>query len=201
MERKSTVVLTAIAVLTLLIAVIGATFAYFTVRISGNESATSTIIKTANIKITYTKGNDISIQEGVPGASGILTFSVENDGDETVDYYVRWSDVVNTFYEGAHPEELVYSVDCRDGSNNALYTASNVIVPSVNALVSINSGDPISIAPGVTHNYSITVTFLEMSSVQNYNQGKTFSSAIEVELADNQYFSTSAVYSGESSTN
>ena len=197
MERKSTVFLTVIAVLTLLIAVVGATFAYFTVTISGNENATSTIIRTANIKITYTSGDNIYIENAEPGSTGTLTFSVENEGDRALDYYVKWTDVVNTFAEGTHPEELVYSVTVTDGSSNSLYTLSNTIAPSTDGYININSNDPITIAPGVTHNYSITLSFYEMNSAQNYNQVRTFSAEADIELAANQYFSTDAVYSGE----
>ena len=197
MERKSTVFLTVIAVLTLLIAVVGATFAYFTVTITGNENATSTIIKTANIKITYTSGDNIYIENAEPGSTGTLTFTVENEGDRALDYYVKWSDVVNTFAESEHPEELVYSVAVTDGSSNSLYTLNNTIAPSTDGYININSTDPITIAPGVTHHYAITLTFMEMNSAQNYNQGKTFSAEADIELAGDQYFSTDAVYSGE----
>lgn len=197
MERKSTVFLTVIAVLTLLIAVVGATFAYFTVTITGNENATSTIIKTANIKITYTSGDNIYIENAEPGSTGTLTFTVENEGDRALDYYVKWSDVVNTFASSEHPEELVYSVAVTDGSSNSLYTLNNTIAPSTDGYININSTDPITIAPGVTHHYAITLTFMEMNSAQNYNQGKTFSAEADIELAGDQYFSTDAVYSGE----
>ena len=197
MERKSTVFLTVIAVLTLLIAVVGATFAYFTVTITGNETATSTIIKTANIKITYTKGQDLALDSAEPGSSGTLTFSVQNEGDRSLQYYVKWTDVVNTFYTGEHPEELKYSVSVTDGNASSLYTLSNITAPGSDGYININSTDPITIAPGVTHNYSITMNFIDTSSVQNYNQGKTFSAAADVELVGNIYYSTDNVYSGE----
>lgn len=197
MERKSTVFLTVVAVLTLLIAVVGATFAYFTVTITGNENATSTVIKTANIKIVYTKGQDLTLNSAEPGGSGTLTFTVQNEGDRSLQYYVKWIDVVNTFYTGEHPEELKYSVSVTDGNSSSLYTLSNITAPGSNGYININSTDPITIGPGVTHNYSITMNFIDTSSVQNYNQGKTFSAAVDVELAGNVYYSTNNVNSGE----
>ena len=41
------------------------------------------------------------------------------------------------------------------------------------------------------------MTFEETSSAQNYNQGRTFTGAVDIELAGNNYYSTDDVYSGE----
>ena len=56
-NRKSTIFLIVLSVASLLIAIIGATFAYFTASVSGNTSATPTVITTANnLGITYEDG-------------------------------------------------------------------------------------------------------------------------------------------------
>ena len=46
MEKKNVVFLTVLAVATLLTAVVGTTFAYFTATVQGNGSATTTTITT-----------------------------------------------------------------------------------------------------------------------------------------------------------
>ena len=57
-KKGNTVLLTVIAVATLLVAVVGATFAYFTASVAGNDTASSVVVKTAQIgTITYTNGN------------------------------------------------------------------------------------------------------------------------------------------------
>ncbi|MBO4245815.1 MAG: hypothetical protein J5892_03660 [Bacilli bacterium] len=202
MERKNTVFLTIIAVATLLIAVIGATFAYFSVIITGNESATSTIIRTANIKITYTAGTNINLTSASPGDTANLTFSVANEGDRELSYKVKWTDVANTFGSlvgevSGVAEELYYTVNVVDNNSNSVYTLSRTTAPSTNGYINLNSGNAITIAGGVTHNYTLTMTFEETSSAQNYNQGRTFTGAVDIELAGNNYYSTDDVYSGE----
>lgn len=52
-NKQNTLLLTVIAVATLLVAVIGATFAYFTAQTSGTESASTVILTAARLEITY----------------------------------------------------------------------------------------------------------------------------------------------------
>ena len=201
MERKNTVFLTIIAIATLLVAVIGATFAYFSVIITGNDTATSTVIRTANIKITYTAGDSINLQNAEPGANGNMTFTVANEGDRALDYKIKWSNVTNTFATeiggvAGNNNELTYTVNAVDGSNNSIATLAATAAPTTDGYINLNSGNPITIAAGATHSYTIHMDFVETSSEQNYNQGRTFTAAVEVELAGNTYYSTDNVYSG-----
>lgn len=100
MERKNTILLTVIAVATLLVAVVGATFAYFTATTSGPDKGTGTTTvdttKLANVKLTATEMSK-SNNEVWPGTMNYIGTSVkaEIDGEEnpagktyTVDYTV-----------------------------------------------------------------------------------------------------------------
>ena len=59
MERKNTMLLTVIAVATLLVAVVGATFAYYSVQGGANSSTTAINTSTgAAATVTYTAGED-----------------------------------------------------------------------------------------------------------------------------------------------
>ena len=180
MERKHTVFLTIIAIATLLVAVVGATFAYFSVSVSGTGVTASSqiVIRTANVGITYDKGTDLVLGAGgssgvVPGATGTMTFTVQNTGDVAMTYNILWANVANTFDAG-HPEELKYTLVGSGGGTNV--SATNM--PANGTTPSIASS--VSIAPGATHSYTLTGTFVEMSSAQNYNQSKSFSGKIEV---------------------
>lgn len=200
MERKNTVFLTIIAIATLLVAVIGATFAYFSVIITGNDTATSTVIRTANIKITYTAGDSINLENVEPGVNGDMTFTVANDGDRALEYKVKWTNVTNTFPStidgvAGNNDELTYTVNAVSGADS-IATLAATAAPTADGYINLNSGNPITIAAGATHSYTIHMEFVETSSEQNYNQGRTFSAAVEVELAGNTYYSTDNVYSG-----
>ena len=59
MEKKNTILLTVIAIATLLVAVVGATFAYFTASVSTNEGNGGTGTTTVKSKTTATASMDL----------------------------------------------------------------------------------------------------------------------------------------------
>ena len=63
-SKTNTLLLTVIGVATLLVAVIGATFAYFTAQVGGGESATTVKMNAGVLKINFTNGNNVQTTEG-----------------------------------------------------------------------------------------------------------------------------------------
>ena len=63
-SKTNTLLLTVIGVATLLVAVIGATFAYFTAEVGSGESATTVKMNAGVLKINFTNGNDFQTTEG-----------------------------------------------------------------------------------------------------------------------------------------
>ena len=125
MDKKNVVFLTVLAVATLLTAVVGTTFAYFTATVQGNGSATTTTITTANnLGITYSDGEAITGNSIIPGwVSTTKHISVTNNGTVPVKYQIAWTDVVNTFVKGgasSNTDDLVYSVIETSASNAVL---------------------------------------------------------------------------------
>ena len=125
MEKKNVVFLTVLAVATLLTAVVGTTFAYFTATVNGNNTATTTTITTANdLGITYTDGDQITGGDIVPGwhSTTAKHIKVKNNGTVPVKYQIAWTSVVNTFSKGASAttDDLVYSVVETSNGNNVL---------------------------------------------------------------------------------
>ena len=81
MEKKNVIFLSVIAVATLLTAVIGTTFAYFTATVTGNETSKNVNVTTANMSVVYTQGDKVSIANLVPGQEiPAMTFNVKNSG-------------------------------------------------------------------------------------------------------------------------
>ena len=61
-QKSNTVILTIILSATFLVVMIGATFAYFTAKVSGNDTASSVIVNTASLgTITYTNGTELKL--------------------------------------------------------------------------------------------------------------------------------------------
>lgn len=177
-NNKSTIFLTVIAIATLLVAVVGATFAFFSTNIQGNDDAQSVIVKTAKLGIVYEFGQELKGENISTGwTSPAKTFTIENTGDVDMTYHIGWVNVVNTFGDEidgvvGKPEELTYTITCDNG-----VTLEKQQFPTT-ATADIKRD--ITIAAKAKHSCSITAEFAEMNSAQNYNQGRTFSGKINV---------------------
>lgn len=90
-NNGNTILLTVIGVATLLVALVGATFAYFSATIN-NEQAESIIMQTATpVGLKY-RGGTLALDNIVPGDSKEGTFTVENPakvGETTTDNKVQ----------------------------------------------------------------------------------------------------------------
>lgn len=182
MERskadKSSIVLTIIAVVTLCVAVIGATFAFYSSRVQGNEDAPGISIQTAFLALSYYNGDEI-LGENVNTnwSSGVKTFTIKNTGNVPATYNIGWTNVVNTFGDEINgvvgkPEELTYTLSCDNGV--ALPKTAMPTTPTADIKMNI----PIN--PSEVHTCNIEVTFADTGSNQNYNQGRAFGGKIEV---------------------
>ena len=98
MEKKNVVFLTVLAIATLLTAVVGTTFAYFTATVTNKTTPTSTTVTTANaVSVEYDDGAQINLTNAVPGAYATKTFKVTNKGTDEVTYSISIEGVTNSF--------------------------------------------------------------------------------------------------------
>ena len=120
MEKKNVVFLTVLAVATLLTAVVGTTFAYFTATVNNTTTPSATTITTAsNLSVDYSDGAQITGTTIVPGWSSVeKTITVTNNSSVAVNYQISWTNVANTFSKGASEttDDLVYSLT-KNGAN------------------------------------------------------------------------------------
>lgn len=181
MKKGNTVLLTIIAVATLLVAVVGATFAYFTATVQGNSNASSVIVKAQQLAtVTYTNNDTVSLTDALPGStSDAKTFTVAADekGTSSIKYTLKWKNVSNTF----NSNDLVYSLSGSSSNDQNGVVAAQTDTPVPTAEQVIGSG---TIKPGATHNYTLTVRLKETGSNQDTLQGKEFSGKIEVTTED-----------------
>lgn len=136
MEKKNVVFLTVLAVATLLTAVVGTTFAYFTATVTGDTPAENTIT-TATLSVDYTDGNAINSTLIVPGTViPSKTITVTNNSTVNVTYAINWVDLTNDFVADVRPAgcsdtTITTEADCVSPAtwtaatpeNNFVYTA------------------------------------------------------------------------------
>ena len=93
MNRKQKIIVSITGIFIVLLALVGLTYAYFLTRITGNENDKSISVTTANLELVYEDRDSSIIGEGKmlePNSEtpvGIKTFTVTNNGNETIESY------------------------------------------------------------------------------------------------------------------
>ncbi len=129
MEKKNMVLLTVIAIATLLVAVVGATFAYFTATVQDNRTGQAEEKGQANIGSAAAPGNliieknsdifDSFNDEGVyPGHKELIVLKVTSNQDNTTDTYfnIVYKKTENTFPDDAIEFSIYESKETFTGS-------------------------------------------------------------------------------------
>ena len=177
-SKSNKIKIIVITALIFLVSIAGISYAYFTIQIAGNETASSMRLRTANMSLVY---NDVQIVSGEyaqPGWTQTKTLTVTNNGNVDAYYNIIWRDLTNEIING----ELVISATCASSPSGSCSNISETAVPTYTTEthnVGVTLG--ISIAPGVTHAYTLTALFKETGSNQNYNQNKYFNWTLNIE--------------------
>ena len=152
-----------------------ASFAYFSASVQGNNNAYDTVITTGEMALMLNDGEQLRLNNAIPGDSITKEFSVKNTGTVETTYDVYFSELLNEFED---KDDLVYTITSPNGCSDN----TEKIVPSVSSNESkmVNS---CSINPNQTHNYSLTITFKNDGTNQDDNKGKRF----KIKISVNEY--------------
>ena len=175
-SKSNKIKIIVITALIFLVSIAGISYAYFTIQITGNDTASSMRLRTANMSLVY---NDVQIVSGEyaePGWTQTKTLTVTNDGNVDVYYTIIWRDLTNEITNN----ELVISATCSSSSGSCSNMSETAVPTSMSESHNIAVKRGISIAPGVTHTYTLTATFKETGSNQNYNQNKYFNGTLNI---------------------
>ena len=144
--------------------------------------------ETGTLELNYVDGDYINETNVYPGWTANKTIVVSNIGTLDAYYKIFWKELTN----GITNNELVLSATCTSYEN---YGGENQIqsgecqsieeTPVSNVAGSIK--ESIGIESGYTHVYYITFKFKEVSSEQNYNQGKVFAGKINIDESIGSY--------------
>jgi hypothetical protein len=185
-NKRQTIFMSIIGVATLLVAVIGATFAYFTIQVSGNNTASSIKITTADVAaVTFTDGAAITVTNAYPGYTKSKTFTVKTtsgDSNSQIGYRIQLVTTTTTLSAAAtNSKEFNYSLSgTKSGSGTVATAVTKADMPKTNTTTTIGNG---VLKGNETHTYTFTVELQERGSAQDYLQGKSFAAKIQIELA------------------
>ena len=165
-----------VAVLLLVVVALGISYAWFSAIITGNDTAKNNKVVTGDLELTYTDTNEISLANVIPGDSFTKEVSVKNTGTLNAKYNLVWQSLTNTITNN----ELVIEATCkRLNSSGAVDGTCESISQKAVSSNKIKSNN--SIEPGITHVYTIKVTFIDTGEPQNYNKNKSFNGKLGIE--------------------
>ena len=170
--KNKHIIISGIALFLITILLLGLTYAYYKTKVIGNTNEKTISSVGKKLEITYTDGNGVIEPTGKiePGYTSTKTFSVKNTGDDTATYSIKLDNITNTF---TRTEDWTYVLKEENTEIN-----KGTIPTYETALL-----DSIEIESGVTKSYSLTVTYANLTDVdQSIDMGSTLS--IRVNIAD-----------------
>ena len=206
MKNKKAIVLSVIAVITLLALIIGATYAYFQASGGSGTSANLRVTTYTTDVFNFEVGDDISIYAdqtsfgsgkgnalGTTFAKAILTANNKtNTTTEHYNLYLNISDNNFKYAIGTSSPDLLLTI--KDGNNNEITSISGLEHKTVidakgvqisgfdittkTGLLTLLDNREITASPTKTDTWNITVTLINYDNDQSVNMGKTFSGQI-----------------------
>ena len=163
-------IIISMSIIGLLLVSLAISYAYFSAKITNNESESTIVATAAYLELTFIDGSpEINASNILPGWSASKTFSVQNTGDSTAYYVLKITDINNPFVYGG----ISYKIESNDGGANVALDT----LPLANMPVS----GPIEIPVNNTHNYTITTYYNELEENQMQDLGKSFSYTVSIE--------------------
>ena len=185
-KNNKKIMLLIIGVATLLVALIGATFAYFTALIKRPNGTQSVSVTTTTVLgVIYTASDPIVLENAVPGDHAESVFTIKNPNESAmVQYTLTFYPVSNSFTNEP--------VDPADGelNNQLVLTVSGPQIPEGATAQDFTNGadssnwtvvEDVSLAAGDTDRYNVELRFNNIEDKnQDNNQGDHFAGHFDV---------------------
>ena len=203
-NEKKALVLSALAVITLIAVVVGATFAYFQAQGGGSGNTNVNVQTSTTDNLSFQVGSAISLTanqedfgQDMPNKSGSTTASAtltanNATNNATRNYYVYLDITSNNFEYTTDDEqaELLLKITDPDGAEVTTLgslerkTSGGVTgfdITTSQGLITIEDNYEITSTGTVTQEWQIEVIFANLDSDQNANTGKTFSANLIIQ--------------------
>ena len=188
-NRTNTLLLTVIGVATLLVAVIGASFAYFTAQLSGEETGDTVTIGAGVLKIAYADGyGDFLIAEGIipvtngnPVIEKEFTITGNNSTTAIMPYSIALDVTKNEFTDGA----LKYTFESVNTSSNgqvvpAVLTATDLVSSEEGYQINLGNAQFDGNVTDAVHTYTLNIFFPDTNENQDEDKAKEFIAKIDI---------------------
>ena len=126
--KGQTIFLSIIGIATLLVAIVGATFAWFSITVTGNESPSNIVITSGNLgQVSFNDGTEIEIKNLMPGTYTTKTFTVsQTDPSATgkISYNIVLNVKSNTLTPNAN-NQFVHKLTAKGNTNGGVLATLN----------------------------------------------------------------------------
>lgn len=183
MDKKSRIMII-FSVVCLIIAITALTYAYFSARVTGLESASTISLSAGTMGIHYAEGNgNINTGNNIypraeAWATKTFTLTGNNTTNQTMDFEVGLNIITNTFKGG----QLSFSLEANDNNDGtSMSEVSYKSITKTSGTMFIGRGSfPGPVTDGVQE-YTLKIYFLDTGKNQNINQGAVFNANITVQ--------------------
>ena len=186
MSKKNKIIVSIVGITIVLLALLGITYAYYLTRIEGNTNTNSISVTTADLKLTYSDGNEIVTSNNImPGTTiGEKTFSVSNTGNSAVeDYkvvleYAVIENVVPSVF--VRPQDFEITMTCVSKNietNEESGTCSGYTGTWNNESFEMTTND---IADNIKHEYTLTIFYANPDIDQSDDMGKNLNLKVQI---------------------
>ena len=181
--KGQAIFLSIVGICTLLVAIVGATFAWFSITVTGNENPTDIVINSGTLgQVNFNDGTAIDIKSLMPGNFTTKTFTVsQTDPSATgkISYNIVLNVKANTLTPVAQGA-FIHSLKSTGNTNGGTLAIMNETEVPENSFI-IGSG---VIEGYESHQYEYTIGLKNLNINQNAAQGKTFSGYLSVVLTN-----------------
>lgn len=176
--KAQTIFLSVIGIATLLVAIVGSTFAWFSITVSGNEKPTDVIITKSTLgQVSFNEGSNIELNNLKPGDYVKKSFTVSQT-DPSASGKITYNIVLNV-KNNTLSEGFTHSLTSSGNSNGGkLVTFGNDIVPTKSKVIGSGVIEGYEI-----HNYEYNIGVDKLVN-SNLLKGKSFSGYISVVLTE-----------------
>ena len=210
-QKTNTLLLTVIGVSTLLVAVIGATFAFFTANINNPESASTIILKAGTLSVTYGDGTDTITATSLEPKAAVLgtkTFTVtgNNSTDTVMSYSINLVISNNTFtgsnYDGdgkvvetggTHEDFIKYTLTgVNTGGNGTIISdIAKTAITTGAQTIKLGTGTFAGKVTSKVHTYTFGLYFEENGKNQDADKNKVFDAKIQIQSTGSSEYAVS----------
>ena len=172
MKKKDILFVLGISLVTVL-ALVGISYAYFSLDIQGEGK--DMVVTTGELKLVFTDGDAINLEDAEPGATINKTITVENAGTDTVYYDLYWDKLENNIARN----EMTIKITCESLNSSGVVFGTCAGVDTTPIKLK-NILKRVRIASGYKHKYTINVVFTDTKESQNYNKNSSFSGKLGI---------------------